>query len=151
MAIYEVLGQSINTVEMGSPNRQKAILIHGWSSSSYALQPLMELLSKRYHVIAIDLPGYGKSEDLKERVTIKRYADLIAELIRQISNGPVILVGHSMGGMTSLTAVIHTPELIERVVCISPTITGVLSTTTNLLIAPINFIESTRVGGFYCL
>lgn len=147
MAQYEVLGQSINTVEMGSPNRQKAILIHGWSSSSYALQPLMELLSKRYHVIAIDLPGYGKSEDLKERVTIKRYADIVAELIRQISNGPVILVGHSMGGMTSLTAAIHTPELIERIVCISPTITGVLSSTTNLLIAPINFVESTRIGG----
>ena len=148
MATYEVFGHSLNTVEVGSPNRQKAILIHGWSSSNYALEPLMELLSKRYHVVAIDLPGYGESEILQERVSIKRYADLIAELIRQISDGPVILVGHSMGGMISLTAAIHTPEIIERIVCISPTITGVLSTTTNLLVAPINFIESTPIGGF---
>lgn len=147
MANYEVLEQSINTIEMGSPNRQKAILIHGWSSSSYALDPLMELLSKRYHVVAIDLPGYGKSAELKERVTIKRYADLLAKFIRQISDDPVILVGHSMGGMISLTSAIHTPELIERIVCISPTITGKLSRTTNTFIAPVNILENSPIGG----
>ena len=59
--IYTVGGQSIHTVEAGKKGRQVAILIHGWSSSWYAVSPLLGLLAQRFHCIAVDLPGYGKS------------------------------------------------------------------------------------------
>lgn len=141
MPVYEVNGQQINAVEAGSASRQKAILIHGWSSSSYALSPLMGILSQRFHCIAVDLPGYGKSPPLNKRVTIDDYADLMAALIEQISDGPVVLVGHSMGGMTSITIANKYPVLVERMVLLSPTITGVLSNTINMTVFPINLLE----------
>jgi pimeloyl-ACP methyl ester carboxylesterase/CRP-like cAMP-binding protein len=143
---YIVKGQEINTVEEGPPNRQKAILVHGWSSSSYAMSPLMGLLSQRFSCISVDLPGYGKSPPLKGRVTINDYAELLADLIEQISDGPVVYVGHSMGGMIGATLSLNHPILIERMVLICPTITGRLSNSINFLISPINMLERFMVG-----
>ncbi len=148
MPIYTINGQDIHTIEEGSPNRQKAILIHGWSSSSYAMSPLTGLLSQRFSCIAVDLPGYGKSPPLEEETTISAYAELLVDLIEEVCDGPVVLVGHSMGGMTSLTIAQRYPMLVERMVLICPTITGRLSSMINMLISPINMIERFFLGQF---
>jgi len=133
-------------VEEGSPNRQKVFLIHGWSSSSFAMSPLSSLLSQRFHCISVDLPGYGKSPRFEGKTTIDRYTDLIIGLIEQISDGPVVLVGHSMGGMISVTVAMKQPVMVERMVLISPTLTGKLSTMINTMITPINMIERFGLG-----
>ena len=146
MPVYHIAGQEIHSTEEGSPDRQKAILIHGWSSSSYAMSPLTGLLSQRFHCIASDLPGYGRSPRLSEETTIPTYAELLVDLIEEISDSPVVLVGHSMGGMTGLTIAQRYPMLVERMVLICPTITGRLSTTINRWISPINMIESIGLG-----
>jgi pimeloyl-ACP methyl ester carboxylesterase len=146
MSILNINGQELHAIEEGSPNRQKAILIHGWSSSSYAMSPLSGLLSQRFHCISVDLPGYGSSPPFEGRATISRYAELITDLIEKVSDGPVVLVGHSMGGMISTTVAIDHPVLVERMILICPTITGRLSQMINLLISPINMIERFGIG-----
>jgi pimeloyl-ACP methyl ester carboxylesterase/CRP-like cAMP-binding protein len=146
MNVYHLNGQELHTIEEGSPNRQKAILIHGWSSSSYAMSPLSGLLSQRFHCISVDLPGYGSSPPFEGKASISRYAELITDLIEEVSDGPVVLVGHSMGGMISTTIAIQHPVLVERMVLISPTITGRLSPMINFLISPINMIERFGIG-----
>jgi len=138
--------QQIHAVEEGHPNRQVALLIHGWSSSWYAMSPLIRLLSQRFRAIAIDLPGYGASPPLPERVTIPAYAGLLADFAERVTDGPVVLVGHSMGGMISLTMALHYPELVERMVLIGPTISGRLSQYINLWISPITILERFGLG-----
>jgi pimeloyl-ACP methyl ester carboxylesterase/CRP-like cAMP-binding protein len=144
--IYTVGGQPIHVVEAGKAGRQAAILIHGWSSSWYAVSPLLGLLAQRFHCIAVDLPGYGKSAPMAEPATIPAYAELIAGLIEQVSTGPVILVGHSMGGMISITLAQTHPILVERMVLLSPTISGRLSNSINFFISPITLMERFRPG-----
>ncbi len=141
LAIYNVNGQPIHIHEEGKTNSRVAILIHGWSSSWYALSPLLPQLSKNYHCLALDLPGYGESPKMPERATIAGYADLIAGLIKEVSDKPVVLVGHSMGGMISLTLTLRHPELVERLVLLGPTISGRLSMYINLFVAPITLLE----------
>jgi pimeloyl-ACP methyl ester carboxylesterase len=148
MPIYNINGQELHVLEEGAPNRQKAILIHGWSSSSYAMSPLSALLSQRFHCVSVDLPGYGASPPFKNGTTIQKYAELIADLVEEISEGPVVLVGHSMGGMISLTIASMYPMLVERMVLISPTITGRLSTQINLMISPVTMMERFGLGQF---
>ncbi len=135
-------------MEEGTPGRQVALLIHGWSSSWYAMSPLIGLLAQRFRVIAVDLPGYGQSPRLPERTTIPEYADLLAELIAQVSDGPTVLVGHSMGGMTSVTMALRHPALVERMVLLGPTITGKLSRYINAVVSPITLLERFGLGSF---
>ncbi len=141
MVTYTVDEQTISAQKQGPENAQVALLIHGWSSSWFALSPLLEPLSKRFCCIAVDLPGYGNSPPPQERVTITYYANLLADLIRQVTDSPVVLVGHSMGGMISLSLAQRHPVLVERMVLLNPTITGQLSTSIKLAISPITVLE----------
>lgn len=141
MTIYNVNGQDIHVHEEGAPNNRIALLIHGWSSSWYAISPLLPTLKHRFNCLAVDLPGYGESPPLPERATIKGYVDLLATLIQEISERPIVLVGHSMGGMISVTLTLHYPELVERLVLLSPTISGKLSMFINLFMSPFVFME----------
>lgn len=141
MAAYTVDGQTINVREEGSAKGQVALLIHGWSSSWYAVSPLLPVLSSKYRCIAVDLPGYGESPRLAKRVTISDYTDLMIGLIRQVTDKPVVLVGHSMGGMISTSIVLKNPELVERLVLIAPTISGRLSRQVDLTLAPFALME----------
>ncbi len=61
MPIYTINEQTIYTEERGPANGPVAILIHGWSSSSFTWAPVIPVLSRRYRCIAVDLPGFGKS------------------------------------------------------------------------------------------
>lgn len=144
--LYNVNGQILHTVDVGKPNRQVALMIHGWSGSWYAMSPLIGLLSQRFRVIAIDLPGYGKSPPLSRRTTINEYVEFLADFIDKVSDSPVVLVGHSMGGMISITLAIKHPALVERMVLLNPTITGRLSNFINIIIAPIFSIERFLLG-----
>jgi pimeloyl-ACP methyl ester carboxylesterase len=141
MTIYSVNDQSLYVHEVGRASRPLALLIHGWSSSWFAMSPLLPYLSKRHRCLAVDLPGYGQSPRGPERATIPGYADTLADLIRQLSDRPVVLVGHSMGGMICLTLALRHPELVERLVLLCPTISGQLSLFINLFIAPVTILE----------
>ena len=146
--VYTVDGQEIVVREQGPARGRLLLLIHGWSSSWYALSPLLPFLSERYRCVAVDLPGFGESPPLRESATIPAYADLLAGLIKQLSPElPVVLLGHSMGGMISVSLGLRHPELVERMALICPTISGRLSYWINWFIAPITMLERSRVAG----
>ena len=141
MTFYTVNNQRIYIREEGPANAQVALLIHCWSGSWFALSPVLPLLSRRFSCIAVDLPGYGNSPPPTRPVTIPYYADLMADLIRQVTNKPVVLIGHSMGGMISLTMSLRYPELIDRMVLLCPTISGHLSRQMNMMYGPLAILE----------
>ena len=118
MTLYKVDDQEIFVREEGKQGRQVALLIHGWSSSWYALSPLLPLLSKRRHCLAVDLPGYGQSPPGPEPASIAGYADLLAGLIREVTDRPVLLVGHSMGGRHALFCAACVPNKVDRLILV---------------------------------
>ncbi len=136
MPTYTLNGQTIHTEEEGPTDGPIAILIHGWSSSSFTWAPVLPPLSRRYRCIAVDLPGFGKSPAPKGPPTIAGYADLIAELIEQFTDRAVLVLGHSMGGQITATLALRHPMLVERMVLLNPALSGRLSTRVNLLLAP---------------
>jgi len=108
--------------------------------------PLLGLVSQRFRAVAIDLPGYGESPPLPERATIPAYVDLLADFIEEMTDDPVVLVGHSMGGMIGLTLALRYPVLVERMVLIDPTISGRLSQYINVVVSPITLLERFGLG-----
>jgi pimeloyl-ACP methyl ester carboxylesterase len=97
------------------------ILVHGATGTSLYWGIQLSELSKKLRVIAIDLPGHGKSERLKEKATIERYADHVAAFMKQIKLSHAVIAGHSMGGLVVLQLALKRPELFEKLVIVDST------------------------------
>lgn len=96
------------------------IMIHGLGSYLPAWKKNISELSKYYRVIAIDLPGYGKSSKLPHSGLMSFYAGVIADFIQKLELGPVNLAGHSMGGQISMVLTLEKPELVKRLILVDP-------------------------------
>ncbi|MBM7841917.1 alpha/beta fold hydrolase [Herpetosiphon giganteus] len=146
MSTYVIDGQELH-IRDNRRNAPVALLIHGWSSSWFTWTPLLQALGTRYSYMAVDLPGYGRSPAPKHPITIEWYADLMAKLIEEASDRPVVVLGHSMGGQIAMTLALRHPMLVERLILLNPVVSGRLSTFINLFVAPHILLERTRLGG----
>ena len=86
--------------EAGDPNDPALLLIHGFGGSTYCYRDVMEPLAARgWHVIAIDLPGFGLSEKSWGRdYSHKAQATFALAVLDQLNVDRAVLLGHSMGG-----------------------------------------------------
>ena len=94
--------------------------IHGLASYLPAWKKNTAVLKDSYRCIALDLPGYGKSDKGNYEVSMEFYADVVAEFCSQLKLSQVVLVGHSMGGQVAISAALKYPELVARLVLIAP-------------------------------
>jgi len=80
--------------------RYTYILVHGAWHGSWAWDTIVPRLTAAGHdAIAVDLPGNGSDSTSPRDVTLDLYAAHVTRLVDAVS-GPVVLVGHSMGGMS---------------------------------------------------
>jgi pimeloyl-ACP methyl ester carboxylesterase len=76
------------------------ILVHGAWHGSWAWATIVPRLRAAGHdAIAVDLPGNGTDSTPPQEVTLELYAAYVARFVDAVT-GPVVLIGHSMGGMT---------------------------------------------------
>jgi pimeloyl-ACP methyl ester carboxylesterase len=76
------------------------LLVHGASHGGWAWKKVVPLLQAQGHrVLAIDLPGHGDDQTPPEKVTLEDYVGRVVD-VANAQPGPVILVGHSAGGVT---------------------------------------------------
>ena len=106
-------------VDEGKGN-ETIIMIHGLGSYLPAWKKNIDVLSQHYRVIAIDLPGYGKSSKHPHSGLMTYYADVVAELIEHLDLKAVNLAGHSMGGQISMVLTLAKPELVKRLILVDP-------------------------------
>jgi pimeloyl-ACP methyl ester carboxylesterase len=96
------------------------VLIHGIGHTWRGWKPMLPLLEPRFDVLAVDLPGFGRSPPLPEGTepTPQALADAVEEALDDAGFGQAVLCGNSLGGWIAL-------ELARRgratsVVAISP-------------------------------
>lgn len=88
----------------GSPKRPKLFLLHGWLDTGAGFQFLAEYLQDRFHCIAPDMRGYGKSGHTKNPLGYffhEYVADAHALFAKFSPKEPVRLLGHSLGGIVA--------------------------------------------------
>ncbi len=96
-------------------------LIHGLVSSVHSFKPVIPKLAEFARVIALDLPGFGKSEKGTGYLySYENYAATIAELMEILSVKKITAVGHSMGGQICLYLAKYYPDLISELVLMAP-------------------------------
>ena len=96
---YQVQGEGPNLV-----------LIHGFGEDHRIWQPLVDSLDE-YQKICIDLPAFGASDPIPEP-SIKGFAQAVQDLLNHLGINSFHLMGHSMGGYTSLALMEENPEQV---------------------------------------
>lgn len=116
MVSAPVFGGEVFTIEGGAPAGPLVVLVHGLGDNgSRDFYSVLPSLATRYHVIAFDLPGFGRSTRGTDLYSPERYAEFVRALVKARRGGTFNLVGHSMGGAISLTYAARFPEDLERV------------------------------------
>jgi 3-oxoadipate enol-lactonase len=94
------------------------LLLHAGIADSRMWQPQIEALSSAgYRVLAPDLRGFGQR--VLEPVPFSHVRD-----VETLLDGPVAVVGNSLGGRVALELTLHRPDLVERLVVIAPGLPG---------------------------
>ncbi len=92
------------------------VLVHGAWHGGWCWEKLAPLLEARGHrVLAPDLPGHGADRTPLAEVTLDAYTNRVCDVIRREPD-PVVLVGHSMGGIVITAAAERIPERIHTLV-----------------------------------
>jgi pimeloyl-ACP methyl ester carboxylesterase len=98
-----------------------AVYVHGLGGSATNWTDLAAQLSTRMPGIAVDLPGFGRTEPPPHfDYSIPAHADTVARFVRGLDAGPVHLFGNSMGGAISMLLASRHPELVRTLTLVSP-------------------------------
>ncbi|MGH3494729.1 MAG: alpha/beta fold hydrolase [Mycobacterium sp.] len=92
------------------------VLVHGGWHGAWCWERLVPRLHAAGHtVIAVDLPGYGEDHTPVRDITLQAYADKVLAAVDAAAE-PVVLVGHSLGGIVISTVAEQRPERIAHLV-----------------------------------
>jgi len=92
------------------------VLIHGGSDGGFVWEEVAPLLRERGHGVETpDLPGHGEDETPVGEISLGSYAGRICEVL-DAQDEPVVLVGHSTGGIAITQAAEYRPRKIETLV-----------------------------------
>lgn len=94
------------------------ILIHGWTNNRTIWDAQTSHFSENYHVIAADLPGFGKSGNNRKMWTIEAYGQDIAAIIEKLELRNVVLVGFSLGAPVAIETALKAREQVVGVVLV---------------------------------
>jgi len=90
---------SLHFEEIGNPNLPTIVLIHAYPLNHHFWVNQLKGLSHVAHLIALDLPGFGKSPPLNtQEPMMSHYVDTIVSLLQKLNIPKAIFVGCSLGG-----------------------------------------------------
>ena len=114
-----VFNGRLHLVESGRTNQQTIILVHGLGMRGLLdWLKVFPSLAGKYHVIAIDLPGFGGSDKHQMQYAPQKYAELVNWVVSRFAHDKVIVIGHSMGGAVSLRYAHDFPEQVSRLIMV---------------------------------
>ncbi len=107
------------------------VVLHGWGSASNCWQPLIPFLQTFATVTAVDLPGFGGSEELAE-FSLEAVTELIAAHLPE----PCVLMGWSLGGMLATQIAVRYPQKVSQVITLATNAKFVASSDYETAMAP---------------
>ncbi|MGN1337633.1 MAG: alpha/beta fold hydrolase [Candidatus Coprovivens sp.] len=100
--MFKYKGININYKEYGNKKKNAIVYLHGWGQNIEMMEPIANPFQETHHLLIIDLPGFGKSEEPKEIWSVEDYADMVHELIESLNIDNPYMIGHSFGGKITL-------------------------------------------------
>lgn len=88
------------------------VLLHGYLLSGAAWRPLSDLLTEKFRVISVDIPGHGGSGVAGDTHTMEFIAEAVRTVMNDAGENKVMLAGHSMGGYAALAFAEKYPDML---------------------------------------
>lgn len=108
-------GSVVHVEVEGQPGKPTIVLTHGWGLDGTAWYYVRKQLSRHYRLVVWDLPGLGRSTQPADgHYSVTRLAEDLRHVVEATTEGPVTLVGHSIGGMMILTLCRVHPDFIKQ-------------------------------------
>lgn len=97
----------------------RAVFLHGLFGRGRNFTTAAKAIAETHTSTLVDLPNHGDSAWTDEFSYVDM-ADAVADTLRQgvAANGPVDLIGHSMGGKTAMVVALRHPDLVDRLVIV---------------------------------
>jgi len=102
--------------EAGPPNAPKLLLLHGFPTASHMFRDLIPLLANRFHMIAPDLPGFGKSDMPGRGCTFDRIAETIGRFTEAVGFDRYAVYVFDYGAPTGFRLAVKHPERITAII-----------------------------------
>ncbi len=123
-------GSSVNYVDIGKSADGEAslLMIHGLSGCWQNWLENIPYFARSRRVIAIDLPGFGRSQMPKDLITIPGYGRFVDSFSEKLGLGKIDVVGSSMGGLIASEFASRFTDRVRRLALVSPagvSVTGV--------------------------
>ena len=113
-----------NNVHIAGTGPATMIFIHGFGCDQTMWRFLAPEFQDRFRIVTYDLVGSGESDlqayDRDRYATLHGHADDLLDVIDTCANGPVVVVGHSVGAMIGMLATIKAPARFAVQVMVSP-------------------------------
>jgi pimeloyl-ACP methyl ester carboxylesterase len=97
------------------------VLLHGLGASWQAWRAVGERLAPTYRVIAVDLPGFGRSPELAGgRFPLPEVAERLAATLDELGVSRHVVAGHSMGGGVAIVHALGRPADVQAIALLAP-------------------------------
>jgi pimeloyl-ACP methyl ester carboxylesterase len=96
------------------------LFVHGYTCDSHDWSWQLPHFVRHHRVIAADLRGHGRSSAPEQGYSVIDFAADLAGLITQLGTGPVVAIGHSLGGAVVSALAVEHPDLVAGLVCVDP-------------------------------
>jgi pimeloyl-ACP methyl ester carboxylesterase len=111
-----VEGVNVCYRESGPSGAPKLLLLHGFPTASHMFRDLIPLLADRYHLVAPDLPGFGKSDMPARGHTFDRIAETIDRFTESIGFDRYAVYVFDYGAPTGFRLAVKHPERITAII-----------------------------------
>jgi pimeloyl-ACP methyl ester carboxylesterase len=111
-----VEGVNVFYRESGPSDGPKLLLLHGFPTSSHMFRGLIPLLSDRFHIVAPDLPGFGKSDMPAHSHTFDSIADTIDRFTEAVGFNRFAVYVFDYGAPTGFRLAVKHPERITAII-----------------------------------
>jgi len=118
----ELDGLRLHHVESG--HGPAILLIHGLGGFAESWRHNIPALARHGRVLALDLPGFGRSAKPRRPYTTAFLAQAVDAFLRALGVGSVRLVGHSLGGAVAARYAVEHPGQVERLALIAAAVPG---------------------------
>jgi pimeloyl-ACP methyl ester carboxylesterase len=119
------LGGPVHYVDFGGPDDgPTVVLVHGLGGSHLNWDLFAPLITDHARVLALDLPGFGRSEPTGRRTAVHDNVAVLDRFLTEVAGTPVVLIGNSMGGMISILTTARSPEKVSGLVLLDAAVPG---------------------------